>query len=379
MVRRRRITLGVASILIGNGPVSLAGAEVVSFSGLGFLPGGSSFNSTAFDVSADGTVVVGHSHGPNGTEAYRWTAETGMVGLGDLPGGEFIGSAQGVSADGSAIAGYSQSEWCSEGGMEAFRWTAEGGMDGLGDFWGGPFDSRASAISGDGTFVVGKGHPGSAGAQDPQAFGWTEEDGLFSLGALPGGQHDSTAYAVSYDGSVVVGRTDSPNGEREAFRWTAETGMVGLGFLPGGSTSAATAITDDGSVIFGSSNVGGYNYEGFRWTEETGMVSLGPDALFKDVSADGSVGIGVKDGEAFVWDESHGLRHLRDILTDAGYDMTDWQLAFCEGVSADGKTIVGIGYDPDSNVQAYIAHIPEPASLALLAAGAALTVARRRR
>ena len=52
-------------------------------------------------VSADGSAIVGASQSGNGREAFRWTPETGMVGLGDLPGGGF-GSAA-LAADGRTI------------------------------------------------------------------------------------------------------------------------------------------------------------------------------------------------------------------------------------------------------------------------------------
>ncbi|MGV2388389.1 MAG UNVERIFIED_CONTAM: hypothetical protein LVR29_08855 [Microcystis novacekii LVE1205-3] len=42
------------------------------------------FSSAATGVSADGSVVVGSSSSDTGTQAFRWTQETGMVGLGFL-------------------------------------------------------------------------------------------------------------------------------------------------------------------------------------------------------------------------------------------------------------------------------------------------------
>jgi hypothetical protein len=53
----------------------------MSFTPLGFLPGGS--RSVANAISNDGTIVVGATSG----SAFRWTATTGMVALGNLPGG----------------------------------------------------------------------------------------------------------------------------------------------------------------------------------------------------------------------------------------------------------------------------------------------------
>jgi probable HAF family extracellular repeat protein len=55
---------------------------------LGDLPGGE-FHSVAIGVSADGSVIVGPSDSASGYEAFRWTSDGGMVGLGDLPGGWF--------------------------------------------------------------------------------------------------------------------------------------------------------------------------------------------------------------------------------------------------------------------------------------------------
>ncbi len=103
-------------------------AQGATFRGLGDLPGGKS-ESWAGGVSADGQVVVGWSASSNGTEAFRWTEETGMTGLGDLPGGYFRSDAQAVSADGLVVVGGSVSST----GWEAYRWTEATGMVGLGD------------------------------------------------------------------------------------------------------------------------------------------------------------------------------------------------------------------------------------------------------
>src|SRR5499427_7306088 len=67
------------------------------FQGLGFLPGRN--QSDAHGVNADGTVVVGSSNG----QAFRWTAASGMVGLGALP--PTLSVARGVNADGTVVVG----------------------------------------------------------------------------------------------------------------------------------------------------------------------------------------------------------------------------------------------------------------------------------
>jgi probable HAF family extracellular repeat protein len=63
---------------------------------IGFLSNG--YLSIASGVSADGTVITGWNE--NG--AFRWTAATGMVNIGNLGGST---TAYGISADGSVIVG----------------------------------------------------------------------------------------------------------------------------------------------------------------------------------------------------------------------------------------------------------------------------------
>ncbi len=68
-----------------------------------------------------------------------------------------------------------------------------------------------------------------------------------------------------------------------------------------------------------------------------------------------------------------------DILTDdygLGSSLTGWTLSEATAISADGTTIVGQGYNPDGNTEAWMASmdsaavVPEPSSLALLGIGA---------
>jgi uncharacterized membrane protein len=62
--------------------------------------------SSATGVNADGTVVVGEllPFGPPPAQAFRWTAATGIVGLGLLPGFTPLRqTASGVNADGTSV------------------------------------------------------------------------------------------------------------------------------------------------------------------------------------------------------------------------------------------------------------------------------------
>ncbi len=195
-----------------------------------------------------------------------------FMGLGDLPGGSFSSGATSVSADGSVVVGSSAVATVLVPGrppfsqtlFEAFRWTQQSGMLGLGDLPGGLFDSDASGISADGSMVVGSSavETVSSHGEPPfrtlyRAFRWTQGQGMISLGRLRNSDTTSVANDLSADGSVVVGMSgEHPFREAEhgeAFRWTQGSGMVGLGELPGYSYSHASSVSADGSVIVGQS------------------------------------------------------------------------------------------------------------------------------
>jgi hypothetical protein len=83
--------------------------------------------------------------------------------------------------------------------------------------------------------------------------------------------------------------------------------------------------------------------------------------------------------EAFIWDQSHGMRGLKDVLaSEYALNLSGWTLTCASDVSDDGLTIVGYGTNPSGNTEAWMATIPEPTTLLLLALGG-LAVLRRRR
>ena len=90
-------------------------------------------HTNATGVSADGSVVVGtwyYDPYPHyGEQAFRWTEQTGRVGL---LGPDFvttIGSS--ISSDGSVVVGWGENR---SGNYEAFRWTGSDGILGLEQF-----------------------------------------------------------------------------------------------------------------------------------------------------------------------------------------------------------------------------------------------------
>ncbi len=364
-------------------------AQGVYFMGLGDLDGGN-FNSQAYGISADGSWVAGASNSFDGgfggeEQAFRWSPGTGMVGLGDLPGDAEFSHANAISPDGAFVVGVSNSSFAAP---EAFLWSEAGGMIGLGDLPGGLTKSRAYGVSRDGSVVVGNSHSYASGDLGAEAFRWTAEEGMVGMGDLPGGSFSSGASAVSADGSVIAGSGSSDRGN-EAFRWTESEGMVALGDLDGSLVrSQVFGMSDNGAFIVGQ-GLSDDGPEAFLWSEDDGMIGLGDlsggihlsNAL--DVSDDGSVVVGVSLGEgsiAFLWERGKGMRRMEDVLLDYGIDISEYgwfNLQSATGVSADGRTIIGFGAGPNGP-EAWIAHIPTPGTLAPLA-GLGLLGMRRRR
>ena len=225
--------------------------------------------------SGDGNVVVGYSGSTPGSQAFRWTQATGMIGLGDLAGGTFLSEARGISADGATIVGYSDSGT----GGEAFRWAQATGMVGLGFL---PTNlsysfSAAYAASVDGTVIVGE----STALDGQNPFRWTQATGMVDLGGGAG-----LALATSADGSVVAGQ-----GGFGAFIWDATHGSrllqnvlvtdYGLGnSLAGWSLQRVTGISADGSVMVGWGINPSGNYEAWIATvPEPSALVLGAIGL----------------------------------------------------------------------------------------------------
>ncbi len=338
------------------------------FKGIGHLPDGD-YPTTPGAISADGLAVVGWSINSQGFgEAYLWTEELGMIGLGDLPPNPGFSTAARVSADGAVVVGKGISGESSPN-TEAFLWTERMGMIGLGDLPGNFYNSEARSVSGDGLIVTGW----SSADQGSEAFRWTAETGMVGLGAL-GVPGQSSGHSISLDGNTIVGWATGDGGG-QAFRWTLDQGMTGLGDLPGGNFSSfAQDVSADGSVIVGESQSAN-GKEAFRWTEQTGMVGLGDleggafESRAFGVSADGSIVVGLScvgggflcgDLEPFIWDAAHGMRSLRAVLVENyQVDLTGWDLKVAGSVSADGLTIIGSGWNPEGEGDAWIARLPD--------------------
>ncbi|MCL4778396.1 MAG: hypothetical protein KJ054_12915 [Gammaproteobacteria bacterium] len=123
-----------------------------------------------------------------------------------------------------------------------------------------------------------------------------------------------------------------------------------LGDLAGGTfRSIGWGLSADGRVVVGSSNSAS-GTEAFRWTAGGGMAGLG--------------------------DLPGGMERLQDVLLANGATgLTGWTLEIANGISADGRWVVGAGTNPSGYREAFLAVLqPVPLPAAAWLFGSALGV-----
>lgn len=327
---------------------------------LGDLPGGA-FESRANAISADGSTVVGASRDASGLIGFIWTAESGMVPLGQLDPALLGQAANDVSGDGTVIL------------TPTMRWSAGDGATVLVDPTGEINGVQAISMSADGSTIVGIGW--LADASGTVAFRWTATTGATNAGALANdlGFVDAAGTSISHDGSVFTGQSMSFGFAVEPIRWTAGTGLVGLGDAPGGQFYAiAWGISGDGTTLVGSARTSQVGVdEAFLWRADSDFVMLDPlhgwgmqlGSTAQAASHDGSVIVGYDEalGGAAMWDAVRGRRSVAEVLqTEFNVDLTGWELLSVSDVSAEGTRLVGQGRNPSGNLEAWIAGIPRP-------------------
>ncbi|HYE63760.1 MAG TPA: hypothetical protein VD997_17340 [Phycisphaerales bacterium] len=266
-----------------------------------------------YAVSGDGSKVAGRL-GP--ANIYRWTT-AGIESLPTVPG-TTMSIALGISRDGNSIVGHSLNS-----PTKPYIWTPAGGTVVLG---GGDTGGTARAVNADGTVVAG------GLLINFQTFATRWVDNVSHAFELNG-----ASYAVSGDGLTIVGHITPPGGLGRATRWvfsdlTASPPVAtNLGTVPGPSPetrrSLAQGVTDDGQTVVGFA---------LRYVEG-GTPTTYPRA-------------------AFIWTESTGMVELGTHLAGLGVNMTGWELREAKAISPDGQFIVGTGIH-NGQVRGFLARI----------------------
>jgi len=256
------------------------------------IPGTSGLSSSSYSVANDGQFVCATIPDTNGdTVAARWSKATGQwTLLGGLvsQSGTSISSAYDISADGSVVVGLG---WVTAQVAHGFRWDPVGGMVDLGTFAPGLLSSsRADGVSADGTTITGFDSDPVTGVW--RGVVWTnlvevQTGCLDPLEPIDGPSH---GFRVSADGTYVVGEsstglyTPSNWNEMHAFRFDAVNGLRDLGTTPvdpfgwGNHSTIPSGVSADGRTVVGLSGVAAFGPGAVRppfiWNEGYPMMLL---------------------------------------------------------------------------------------------------------
>ncbi|MHC4845593.1 MAG: hypothetical protein ACYTCU_05470 [Planctomycetota bacterium] len=260
----------------------------------------------AIGASDDGTVMGGTANLGGGTGPARWTSGTGWVALPFLgvTGCPDFGTSYDISADGSTIVGLGW-DGCS---AMAFKWDATNGMVGLPQTG---TSARSNAVSGNGQVVGGW-----------QQFANRSPSLWLADGTeiLPDTTAVGEFQALSFDGSIAVGGMNKPGGFfSEHMIWTAADGPTFLGSVAGfPGSSSFYSVNADGTVAGGGiGSVSPFDPNTANatiWSKDSGEVRLLEAVLAEQgvtipadwnlqfvmgMSADGSVICGQMQGPGF--------------------------------------------------------------------------------
>jgi uncharacterized membrane protein len=310
-------------------------------------------------MSGDGHVLVGRTLLPGPLAGIRWTQASGWQHLG-APAGNAYARPAAASFDGSVVAGTGNVNG-------AHRWV-------LGSGWHALFGGEAAAVSADGSVVAGDDVLDLF--LDSVILVWQEGMGVTShvVASYPLGFF---ATAITADGSQVFGNRVSPLGHSVPVRFTVGGGAEDLPAVPAGTSDECVSSVDTPCAAYalavsaaGGTLVGGLQLtpsdpsHAVRWRGDAAPEYLGggppgPGSVANDVSGNGAMIVGERDGAAFLWTAGGGMQDLKARLEGLGIDLTGWTLASARAISDDGSVIAGTGTRPGGAHAIWIAQAPE--------------------
>lgn len=343
-------------------------------------PSGAAPTATGIDLRANGDLVIA---GNIGGAMRDWHSSTGAwVTRYQADGVTLIGSSTGQNSLTVGTDGMTYYATINESGAIGHGLTMSGPqgqtqsyitMSGFGT------NQSVNGVSATGRFA-GRGKP--TGTGNNRGY-WTDTGGTPGAGVnlIPGfdndpdyGTNNAEVYGISRDGDTLVGMSPDPYDPRTLSKQTPFVYKISTNtlfkapLLPGTtSTSTFYAVSGDGKIAVGN------NY---------GTVAGDVDVNGNLVSRDRGVLYDMRDPNQANWQ----LHSVKDYLAGLGVDMSRWfTIGRVYSISADGMDIAGYGlYDMDGDPataavsRGFIATIPEPATMVLLALGGLAAIRRRR-
>lgn len=317
-----------------------------------------------FDLSADGKAAAGNTGG--NFNAFRWTAETGVVDLGQSTS-QTVGGGAGtpdISDDGNRVSAtvvtadslYATQGLWTKGEGWAYSMPpippTGGALDsGLGSCWG---------LSGDGLTLTGfYWRPGQAATGTAHTNTWSEAGGFV---ALPSPLRSCRGNDLNYDGSVVVGWSERADGVWCPTVW--ENGGYTVLHNQGWFTEAK-GVSNDGNTIWGVAQDTLTNQRSAAlwirtetgWEEQIlgvlpGTFAGAGQAICQDRAENGEIIVGYNtfDGSpynnsGFVWTLAEGMVSAADFFTSRGVTLPlGFFVDSLTAISANGNVIAGFGH-----------------------------------
>jgi uncharacterized membrane protein len=153
-----------------------------------------------------------------------------------------------ISGDGSTVVGLSYgSQGCGGGTIRGFKWTAAGGTVALPKVDAPTRSSRANTVNYDGSVIAGWDDANSG-----LRLGVQWRNGVASL-IRRNNQSVGEATDVSTNGQYIVGQSSTSGSNGNFWLWSLASGVQLLGTILGQDSGVSGAVNDDGSVITGQS------------------------------------------------------------------------------------------------------------------------------
>ena len=341
-------------------------AQFIPIPGLGAMPGsnqngcyvGAPDGYSTIRLSADGQVVTATAYQPGFVSGFvpfqivRWTEAGGLEQITSECCYGLYGPV-GISSDGSTIWG------------ESWRWTTKGGFEVLSTLL--PGDYHVFGCTSDGRTITGI--RGSYGIDELDIFRWTVGEGVPEILPRPAGNPLGYFYfnTISGDGSTIGGMAQGPD-------YTGSAVVIGsngvINLTPTQSQSNLVKdLSDDGSVAVGMASLPPNILSAFRWTAQGGMEAIVPLGDARACNADGTIigGGRIESGSpdliAWIRIGDQPCTDLRDYLVaeqGLGEALEGWWLETVQDISADGRTIVGSGINPEGCDQGFLVRLDLP-------------------